>query len=75
LVIPTPTSTNSPTELWLLPIDSATPHRLEFNSEGLVLGGGGFAIHPNGRQIAFVAMAGRQGAEVWALENFLPKTK
>jgi Tol biopolymer transport system component len=74
LVIPTPTSTNSPTELWFLPIDSATPRRLDFN-EGLVLGGGGFAIHPNGRQVAFVAMAGRQAAEVWALENFLPKAK
>ncbi len=75
LVIPTPTSTKSPTELWLLPIDSPTARKLDFNSEGLVLSGGGFAIHPNGRQIAFVAMAGRQDAEVWALENYLPKAK
>jgi Tol biopolymer transport system component len=32
----------------------------------------GFSIHPDGRHIAFVAQAGAPGAEVWALENFLP---
>jgi hypothetical protein len=31
-----------------------------------------FRLHPDGRQIAFVARAGEPGAEVWALENFLP---
>ena len=71
VVFPTPAS-KSPTELWLLPIDSPTAHKLDFNADGVTLTGGGFAIHPNGRQIAFVAMAGRQDAEVWALENFLP---
>ena len=34
--------------------------------------GEGFAVHPDARQIAFVAQAGEPGAEVWALENFLP---
>lgn len=33
--------------------------------------GGGFAIHPSGRLIAFTGVAGKQGAEVWALENLL----
>jgi Tol biopolymer transport system component len=36
------------------------------------LWGEGFSIHPDGRHIAFVAQAGAPGAEVWALENFLP---
>ena len=35
-------------------------------------GGGDFQLHPDGRQMAFVAAAGEPGAEVWALENFLP---
>jgi hypothetical protein len=35
-------------------------------------GDGRFAVHPDGRQLAFVATVGEPGAEVWALENFLP---
>jgi hypothetical protein len=30
----------------------------------------GFDVHPDGRQIAFVA--GENKEEVWVLENFLP---
>jgi Tol biopolymer transport system component len=31
---------------------------------------GGFSLSPDGRQVAF--LMGKSGAEVWALENFLP---
>ena len=71
VVLPTPAH-KSPTEFWMVSIDSTTAHKLDFNADGVTLAGGGFAIHPSGRQIAFVAMAGRQDSEVWALENFLP---
>lgn len=57
-------------ELWRVPLtgparklDVDTSHWFE---------GGHFQLHPDGRQIAFVAAAGESGAEVWALENFLP---
>ena len=58
---------------------SGTPHRRgythvevrNFDNPDNLGCRGGFAIHPNGRQIAYVGMAGKQGAEVWALENFL----
>ena len=29
-------------------------------------------LHPDGRHLAFVANAGQPGAEISALENFLP---
>ncbi len=60
-------------ELWLVPMfDGGEPRKLDADTSGWVLPGGGFAIHPSGRQIAYVGMAGKEGAEVWALENFLP---
>jgi Tol biopolymer transport system component len=72
VILPKVPSPQAPTELWLIPIDSTTGRKLDFTADNLVSGGGGFAIHPDGRQIAFVAAAGKQNAEVWALENFLP---
>lgn len=33
---------------------------------------GGFSLSPDGRRVAF--LMGKSGAEVWALENFLPAT-
>jgi len=71
-----PTTINGRIELWLVPLfDGGEPRKLDADTSGWVLPGGGFAIHPNGRQIAYVGMAGKQGAEVWALENVLPAAK
>ena len=60
-------------ELWLVPMfGSGAPRKVDVDTAGFVLPGGGFAIHPNGSQLAYVGAAGKKGAEVWALENFLP---
>lgn len=64
------TSTRQPRagqdELWRVPIDGGRPQPL---------GPGGMELrdlrlHPDGRQVAFVA--GEYHAEVWVMENFLP---
>jgi Tol biopolymer transport system component len=63
-------------ELWLVPMfDEGQPRKIDADTSGWLLPGGGFAIHPSGKQIAFTGMAGKQGAEVWALENFLAALK
>lgn len=68
-----PTTINDHIELSVVPIlDGGQPRKLDADTSGWVLPGGGFAIHPSGRQIAYVGAAGNQSAEVWALENFLP---
>ena len=60
-------------ELWIVPMfDAGAPRKIDVDTTGWLLPGGGFAIRPGGRQIAYVGMAGKQGAEVWVLENFLP---
>jgi len=65
--------TDHPIELWLVPIfDGGQPRKLQADTTEWPVAGGGFAIHPNGRQIAFIGMAGKQNDEVWALENVLP---
>jgi len=58
-------------ELWQLPL-TGVPRKLAVDARQW---GEGFQINPDGRSIAFVAQAGESGAEVWALENFLPRTK
>lgn len=52
--------------------DGGEPREIDVDTSGWILPDGGLASHPNGRQIAYIGMAGKQGAEVWALENFLP---
>ena len=52
VILPKVPSPGSPTELWLVPIDSQPAQKLDFNVDGLERG---FALHPDGRQIAFVA--------------------
>jgi Tol biopolymer transport system component len=64
---------DKPIELWLIPMfDAGQPRKLDADTSEWALAGGGFAIHPSARQIAFIGMAGRQNAEVWAFENVLP---
>ena len=54
-------------QLWLAPLTGA-PRRLQLKGELPQL-------HPDGRSIAYVANAGREGGEIWALENVLPALK
>ena len=63
---------NQALELWIVPMfDRREPRKMDVDTEAWALAGGGFAIHPSGRLIAFTGVAGKQGAEVWALENLL----
>ena len=55
-------------ELWLVPVTDGQPRKLDID---LTNWAGGFRVHPDGRQIAFVA--GKAASEIWALENFLSK--
>ncbi len=62
-------------ELWLVPVTGGGPRKLDIDPDVWMedaTGGGdrGFSVSPDGRSIAFPM--GRTGAEVWALENFLP---
>ena len=58
-------------QLWLAPLNGP-PRTLDIDmrswaSEGFL------EFHPDGRQVAYVGTAGSPGAEVWALENLLPR--
>ncbi len=68
-----PRQTDSPQEqtieLWRIPAEGGEPQRLGLAMENLR----DVTVHPDGRRIAF--SAGKEGAEVWVLENFLPKPK
>jgi len=58
-------------ELWLAPITEEKPRKLDIDIDNwLVIDG--FRIDRAGKQIAFVAAAGKPGLEIRALENFLP---
>ena len=71
MVIVGPTARNSATpELWMVPMEGQ-PRRLNVDMSSWEEGGH-FRLSPDGRHAAFVAAAGNPGAEVWALENFLP---
>lgn len=61
-------------EMWLVPVDAASPRKLDIDADTFTRDGQGldqgFSLSPDGRQIAF--LSGKSAAEVWALENFLP---
>jgi dipeptidyl aminopeptidase/acylaminoacyl peptidase len=66
---------NAPAELWLAPLNSGEPRKLEIAANGWVQGSegaldSGFSLSPDGKRIA--VLTGKRSAEVWALENFLP---
>jgi len=71
IVVKQPTQDRDHNEVWLVPLDGAAPRRLEIDTDSWQLDNG-FRLSPDGRQIAFVASAGKRGQEIWALENFLP---
>jgi Tol biopolymer transport system component len=75
LVIPKRRGPDLPNDYWLVPIDGRAPRQLDLPTGHPMLETLDFAIHPDGRQLAFAAAAGKRDPEVWALENFLPVTK
>lgn len=76
--------TGSRWELWLVPVTSGQPRKLDIdpelwragisnssNATPLVLqGDAGFTLSPDGRSVALVM--GKTAAEVWVLENLVP---
>jgi len=56
-------------ELWRVSVEGGKPQKLGLEMEQLNY----LSIHPDGRQIAFYA--GNESAEIWVMENFLPKHK
>ena len=70
IAIAAPTAGNSARELWVVPMEGQ-PRRLNVDMSSWEEGGH-LRLSPDGRHAAFVAAAGNPGAEVWALENFLP---
>jgi len=57
-------------ELWIVPLNGS-PRRVNLDMHRSH-DGGLVQLAPDGRHLAFVATAGEPGAEIWALENFLP---
>ena len=55
-------------ELWLVPTNGGQSRKIDLGVKDF----GAFTMHPDGRQIAFVFVAGQNKEEVWVLENFLP---
>jgi Tol biopolymer transport system component len=55
-------------ELWVVPVDGSPHHKIDL--AGPI--GNHFAIHPDGRRLAY--LAGERKGEVWVLENFLSTT-
>jgi Tol biopolymer transport system component len=62
----TPNPRGSTTELWLVPVQSGEPRKLDLVADNI----SDVRVHPDGRHIAYTAGEDRQ--EVWALSNFLP---
>ena len=57
--------------LWQVPLEG-TPRRLQVDLSRWTHDGH-FHVQPAGRHLAFLANAGEPGAEIWALENVLPR--
>jgi Tol biopolymer transport system component len=61
-------------EAWLYGINGGEPRKLDIDASGVnVNGPNPIRVHPDGRQIAYVASKRANG--VWVLENFLPTAK
>ncbi len=54
-------------ELWRVPVEGGEPQRLGIAMDNVR----DVRVHPDGRRISFTA--GKIGAEVWVMENFLPE--
>ncbi|MCK4645370.1 MAG: PD40 domain-containing protein [Candidatus Aminicenantes bacterium] len=56
-------------ELWMIPTEGGEPRKLGLAMDKIL----NLSIHPDGQRIAFISHKG--GAEIWVMENFLPKLK
>jgi len=56
-------------ELWMIPAEGGEARNLGLTIDRIL----NLSIHPDGKRIAFTS--GEPGAEVWVMENFLPKEK
>ena len=56
------------TELWRISVEGGDPENLGLTMKKME----SLSIHPGGLRIAFTGPGPRPGAEVWAIENFLP---
>ena len=55
-------------ELWRIPVEGGKPQNLGLTMKLYT----DLSVHPDERRIAFTGPGPRPGAEVWAMENFLP---
>jgi Tol biopolymer transport system component len=63
-------------EAWMYPIDGGAPRKLDIDTSGVRVSANNpnpIRVHPNGREIAYVATT--RANEVSVLENFLPAAK
>jgi Tol biopolymer transport system component len=62
-------SADARTELWLVPVQSGEPRRLELAATNMR----DLRVHPDGRHVAYTS--GGTKSDVWMMENFLPPVK
>ena len=60
----------------MVPVAGAAPRKLDIDVDAWHRGssewfGAGFSLAPDGKRIAF--LMGKFSAEIWALENFVPR--
>ena len=67
----TPKKDNSKWDLYRIPAEGGKPEKLGLEMGGFLMN---LSIHPDGRHIAFSTSV-ESNAEVWVMDNFLPKTK
>ena len=67
LTQPSPTLEEQKTSLWRLPLAGGPPEELALTMEGVRQ----ISVRPDGQRLAFTA--GREGSEVWVMEDILPK--
>ncbi len=70
VVVGAPEAPDKPDELWIIPAEGGEPRKLELGVKV-----NNFALHPDGRRIAFTRREPGGGGEVWVMENFLPESK
>ncbi len=56
-------------EIWQIPVEGGQPQNLRLSTTAV----SPISIHPDGKRIAY--SFGQPKAEIWVMENFLPKTK
>jgi hypothetical protein len=62
---------NAAEELWLVPVGSGQPRKLEVDTRYLNVSP--VSVHPDGRQFAY--LGGDKRFEVWVLENFISRAE